>query len=73
MNQDGSPLNFDKTDYFNKAREEDFDNIFTALIEYPSNAEQGQLVEFNYGSTDAVFIEWAQRHSLPMCLFSGQC
>jgi hypothetical protein len=72
LNVDGSRIDISGTPFSVDYAEGFFDDVFTALSKKDAVAKGVDLVKFNYGSTDAAFISWAEEYNLPLCLFSQE-
>ncbi|MEM6985061.1 MAG: hypothetical protein AAF499_00860 [Pseudomonadota bacterium] len=68
----GQRIDIANTPFSDDYAEGYFDDQFIALVRRDSGSDSDQLIEFDYGATDAPFIDWAETHGVPMCLFSTQ-
>ena len=68
----GQRIDIANTPFSDDYAEGYFDDQFIALVRRDSDSDTGQLIEFDYGATDAPFIDWAETHDIPLCLFSTQ-
>ena len=71
LSADGRPIDYTRTPYAQDLAEGVFDDNFSALVRRHGQDGRGwQVVELSLGATDAPFIDWLERHGLPLDLAS---
>lgn len=71
LSADGRPIDYTRTPYAQDLAEGFFDDNFSALVRRRVQSGGGwDVVELSLGATDAPFIDWFERHGLPLDLAS---
>ena len=71
LTAEGRPIDYTRTPYAQDLAEGFFDDNFSALVRRRVQAAGGwDVVELSLGATDAPFIDWFERHGLPLDLAS---
>ena len=71
LTEGGRPIDYTRTPFAQDVAEGVFDDNFSALVRRDAQGGRGwQVVELSLGATDAPFIGWFERYSLPLDLAS---